>query len=84
MVSSITTAWRALASASGPCWAASWFARSTSAWKPAFLISVSRTEAAISAAACCSCPTASRSAMARAMRAFCSTSAWCGTARFSM
>ena len=27
MVSSITTACRALASASGPCWAASWFAQ---------------------------------------------------------
>ena len=58
---------------------------STSAWKPAFLMLVSRIGLARSApAAICSCPTASRSALARAMRALCSTSAWCGAARFSM
>ena len=44
-----TTAWCALASASGPCWAASWVALSTSAWKPAFLMLVSRTDSAICA-----------------------------------
>ena len=66
------TSWDALASASGPAWAARALDRSVSAWNPARLIDVSRSYSALSAAVVLTL-VASWSALAWAMRAWLAT-----------